>query len=83
MTGAANGAAWSFEGAIMRGANAGSTVLIDTPSVNRVACSAGATTWVVALTADTTNGGLAVTVTGVAGTTIRWVAKCETTEVTF
>ena len=83
VTGAANGAAWSFEGAIMRGANAASTVLIDTPSVNRVAASAGATTWTIALTADTTNGGLAVTVTGVAATTIRWVAKVETTEVTF
>ena len=83
VTGAANGAAWSIEGAIMRGANAASTVLIDTPSVNRVATSAGATAWVVAVTADTTNGGIAVTVTGVASTTIRWVAKLETTEVTF
>jgi hypothetical protein len=83
VTGAANGAAWSFEGAIMRGANAASTVLIDTPSVNRVAASAGATAWTIALTADTTNGGLTVTVTGVASTTIRWVAKVETTEVTF
>jgi hypothetical protein len=83
VTGAANGAAWSFEGAIMRGANAASTVLIDTPSVNRVAASSGATAWTIALTADTTNGGLTVTVTGVASTTIRWVAKVETTEVTF
>ena len=83
VTGAANGAAWSIEGAIMRGANAASTVLIDTPSVNRVATSAGATAWVVAVTADTTNGGIAVTVTGVAATTIRWVCKLETTEVTY
>ena len=83
VTGAANGAAWSIEGAIMRGANAASTVLIDTPSVNRVATSAGATAWVVAVTADTTNGGIRVTVTGVASTTIRWVCKLETTEVTF
>ena len=83
VTGAANGAAWSFEGAIMRGANAASTVLIDTPSVNRVASSAGATAWVVALSADTTNGGLAVTVTGAASTTIRWVCRAETCEVTF
>ena len=83
VTGAANGAAWSIEGAIMRGANAASTVLIDTPSVNRVAASAGATAWTIAVTADTTNGGIAVTVTGVAATTIRWVAKLETTEVTF
>jgi len=58
-------------------------VLIDTPSVNRVASSAGATAWVVALSADTTNGGLAVTVTGAASTTIRWVCRAETCEVTF
>ena len=83
VTGAANGAAWRIEGAIMRGANAASTVLIDTPSVNRVAASSGATAWTVAITADTTNGGIAVTVTGAAATTIRWVCKMETTEVTF
>jgi hypothetical protein len=83
VTGAANGAAWDFTGAIMRGANAASTVLMGTPAINRVAATAGATAWVIALTADTTNGGLAVTVTGAASTTIRWVCKAETTEVTF
>jgi len=83
VTGAANGASWSFEGAIMRGANAGSTVLIGTPSINRVASTSGASAWTIALTADTTNGGLAVTVTGAASTTIRWVAQLSTTEVTF
>ena len=83
VTGAANGASWSFEGAIMRGANAASTVLMGTPAINRVAATAGATAWAIALTADTTNGGLAVTVTGAASTTIRWVCKAETTEVTF
>jgi hypothetical protein len=83
VTGAANGASWSFEGAIMRGANAASTVLIGTPAINRVAATAGATAWVIALTADTTNGGLAVTVTGAASTTIRWVASVNTVEVTF
>jgi hypothetical protein len=83
VTGAANGASWSFEGAIMRGANAASTVLIGTPAINRVAATAGATAWAIALTADTTNGGLAVTVTGAASTTIRWVCSVNTTECTF
>jgi hypothetical protein len=83
VTGAANGAAWSFEGAIMRGANAGTTVLIGTPAINRVASTSGASAWTIALTADTSNGGLAVTVTGAASTTIRWVCKAETCEVTF
>ena len=66
-----------------RGANAASTVLMGTPAINRVAATAGATAWAIAITADTTNGGLAVTVTGAASTTIRWVCKAETTEVTF
>ena len=83
VTGAANGAAWSFEGAIMRGANAASTVLMGTPAINRVAATAGATAWAIAITADTTNGGLAVTVTGAASTTIRWVCSVNTTECTF
>jgi hypothetical protein len=83
VTGAANGAAWSFEGAITQGANAASTVFIGTPMLNRVATSSGASAWVVALTTDTTNGGLKITVTGAAATTIRWVAKIETTEVTY
>ena len=83
VTAAANGASWSFEGSIMRGANAASTVLIGTPSVNRVASTSGATAWSITVTADTTNGALAITVTGAAATTIRWVAKIETTEVTF
>jgi hypothetical protein len=83
VTGAANGASWSFEGAIMRGANAASTVLMGTPAINRVAATAGATAWAIAITADTTNGGLAVTVTGAASTTIRFVAQISTTEVTF
>jgi hypothetical protein len=83
VTGAGNSAMWSFEGGIKRGASAASTVLVGTPVLNLVAQDAGASTWVVALTADTTNGGLTVTVTGQAATTIRWVAKVETTEMTY
>jgi hypothetical protein len=83
VTGAGNSAMWSFEGGIKRGANAASTVLVGTPVVNLVAQDAGASSWIVALSADTTNGGLAVTVTGQAATTIRWVCKVETTEMTF
>jgi hypothetical protein len=83
VTGAGNSSMWSFEGGIKRGAGVGTTVLIGTPVLNVVAQDAGASTWVVALTADTTNGGLAVTVTGQASTTIRWVCKVETTEMTY
>lgn len=82
VTGGGNSAMWTFEGGIKRGANAASTILIQSV-INPVAADAGASTWIVALSADTTNGGLAVTVTGQASTTIRWVCKIETTEMTF
>ena len=74
---------WKFEGVIKRGANAASTALVAAVTPLVIAQDAGAVTWVLAVTADTTNGGIAVTVTGAAATTIRWVAKIETTEVTF
>jgi hypothetical protein len=74
---------WTIEGVIKRGANAASTALVGTPTVTSMYADAGAVTWVVAVTADTTNGGLAITVTGQASTTIRWVAQIRTTEMTF
>jgi hypothetical protein len=83
VTGAGNSKAWSFEGAIKRGANAASVVFVGTPILNTIAQDAGASAWVIALTTDTTNGGLRVTFTGQAGTTIRTVCKVETTEMTY
>lgn len=82
VTGGGNTSAWTFEGVIKRGANAAATTLIQSV-VNLVGQDSGAAAWVVAIAADTTNGGLKVTVTGAASTTIRWVCKIETTEVTF
>jgi len=74
---------WKFEGVIKRGANAASTALVAAVTPTVIAQDAGASTWVLAITADTTNGGIKVEVTGAAATTIRWVVKIETTEVTF
>lgn len=74
---------WKFEGVIERGATAASTALIAAVTPTVIAQDAGASTWVLAITADTTNGGIAVTVTGQAATTIRWVVQIETTEVTY
>jgi hypothetical protein len=39
--------------------------------------------WTLALSADTTNGGLAITATGAASTNIRFVATIHTSEVTY
>lgn len=80
--GGSNYAAWEIKGAIIRDANAASTTL-GSININALSATAGASAWVVALTADTTNGGLAITVTGVAATNIRWVATVNTSEVTY
>jgi len=83
VTGAGDTARWTINGAIKRGANAASTAMVGTATVTMTHNDAGAATWVVAVTADTTNGGIAVTVTGAASTTIRWVCKINTTEMTY
>ena len=83
VTGGGNTSGWKFEGVIKRGATAASTALVAAVTPTVIAQDAGASTWVLAITADTTNGGIAVTVTGQAATTIRWVVQIETTEVTF
>ena len=83
VTGASTTSGWKFEGVIKRGANAASTTLVAAVTPTVIAQDVAAATWVLAITADTTNGGIAVTVTGAAATTIRWVSRIETTEVTF
>jgi len=83
VTGAGNTKAWKLEGAIKKGATNGTTAIVGTVTTTVLATDAGASTWTVTATADTTNGGLAITATGQAATTIRWVAKVETTEMQF
>jgi hypothetical protein len=75
--------AWVIEGAIKRGASAATTALVGTPTVTSGFADAGASAWTVAVSADTTNGALSVTVTGAAATTIKWTCKLESTEVSF
>ena len=75
-------ASWEIKGALLRDGTAASTVL-GNGIVNKLYATSGASTWAVALTADTTNGGLAITVTGAAATNIRWVATVNTSEVTY
>lgn len=83
VTGGGNTKGWFIEGVIKRGANAASTAMVGTATVTSNYADAGASAWTVAVTADTTNGGLAITVTGQASTTIRWVAQIRTTEMTY
>ena len=68
-------AAWKVEGLIRREGSAGTTVLVNSATT----VLNNAPSWGMALSADTTNGALAITVTG-AAKTIRWVATIETSE---
>jgi hypothetical protein len=82
VTGGGNSKGWKIEGLIKRGANAAATTLVGS-TVTSPFGDAGAAGWVIAVTADTTNGGLAVTFTGQVATTIRTVAQIRTTEMTY
>ncbi len=76
-------AGWDFKGVIRRGATAGSTTLLATVTPTLIAGDAGAAMWAVAVTADGTNGALAITVTGEASKNIRWVCTLESTETIY
>lgn len=83
VTGGGNTKAWSFEAAIKRGATVASTAIVGAVIKNIVAADAGAATWDITLSADTTNGAFRVQVTGQAATTIRWTCRLDSTEVTY
>jgi hypothetical protein len=83
VTGGGDTKGWTIEGVIKRGAGVGTTALVGTPTVTSLYADAGAATWALAVTADTTNGGLRVTFTGQASTTIRTVCQIRTTEMTY
>ena len=72
-------AAWEIIGLIRREGTAGTTALVNS-AINVINNAPG---WTLALSADTTNGGLSITVTGAAATNIRWVATVQTSEVTY
>jgi hypothetical protein len=83
VTGGGNTKGWYVEGVIKRGAGVGTTAIVGTATVTSNYADAGASTWALTATADTTNGGLAITFTGQAATTIRCVAQIRTTEMTY
>ena len=72
-------AAWKVEGLIRREGSAGTTTLV----ASTVTAISNVPGWTLALSADTTNGGLAITATGAAATNIRWVATINSSEVTY
>lgn len=77
--GGTESAAWTIQGLIRREANAASTTLV----ASTVTAISNAPSWTLALSADTTNGGLAITATGAAATNIKWLATVRLTEITY
>lgn len=75
--------AWELTGAIKRGANAAATAIVGSVTKAITAADAGAATWNIAATADTTNGSLKLTVTGEASKTIRWNVRGDISELRF
>jgi hypothetical protein len=72
-------ASWKIEGLIRREGTAVSTTLV----ASTVTTISNVPAWTIAVSADTTNGCLAITATGAAATNIRWVATAQTSEVTY
>jgi len=70
---------WKIEGIIRREGTAGSTVLVN----SALTTFSNASGWAIAVSADTTNGALAITATGAASTNIRWSAYVLTSEVIY
>ncbi len=73
-------AGWEIKGVIMRQGQESDTAL-GVGIVNDLYHTAGLANAAVALSADTTNGGLKIQVTGIASTNLNWVATVHTSEV--
>lgn len=70
--------AWEISGVCKQ--ISGTVSLVGSATVNLIAQDSGASTWAVAVVADNTNKCIQVQVTGVAATTIDWVAHCYVVE---
>lgn len=77
--GGTQSAAWKIEGLIRKEAANITTTLV-TSTVTVISNVPG---WTLALSADTTNGALAVTATGALATNIKWLATVQTAEITY
>ena len=82
-TAGGNTKAWKLEGLIKRNSTASGTAIVESVTKTILGADTGASTWDVAATADTTNGALAITVTGQSSTTINWNFNAHLSEVGF
>lgn len=75
---AAQSAGWTFTALVRKGPT-GNAAIVGTPTITQVAADTGATTWAVAITAGVSS--FNINVTGEAAKSIRWVARCDVTQV--
>lgn len=81
--GGAEQACFQRRALITKDGTAASTILVGSSTPDPDLTSAGASTWSVSVSADTTNGALKIDVTGEAATNIRWVAHISLVEVGY
>jgi hypothetical protein len=74
--------AWELSFAVKRNTS-GDPALVGSLTKTAHAADAGAATWDVGVSIDTTNDGFQIDVTGEAATTIRWTATVQATQVAF
>ena len=74
-------AAWEVSAIAKRGNTAADTSIVGTPTVTSLGGDASLSSASIAVSANTTLGSVAFTVTGIAATNLRWMALVETVEV--
>lgn len=71
---------WEFSASVKRLSGAGTTALVAAVTPVVVAADAGASAWSLSVSADTTNGALAISAVGENSKTIKWVCVLESCE---
>jgi hypothetical protein len=77
--GGTQSAAWKVEGLIRKESSNATTTLV----ASTVTAISNVPAWTLSLSADTTNGALAINITGAPAINIRWTASIECTEVIY
>ena len=80
-TNGGDSAMWKYEG-LMKCPGVSSSSIVGSVKKDRIAYDSGASSWDADVTVNT-SGSLVLTVTGQASTTIRWLARIETTELSY
>lgn len=72
---------WTSDILILKGSTAASTMIIGTPTITSLFATSGASGWTIIVSADTTNGALAVIVTSSTTDTVDWNIQLDSIEV--